>query len=130
MDRSTQNNAVEDWWHNHRESWSAAFICHDVDRHSLAESGNSIMARKGIVKSLRISTSESIAGSSDENRIRNENAVAYFFLFLRVSSFFLFVPVKGERTKTLDLSLGKLISILLSKKLRKKETAWKTHELW
>ena len=41
---------MKTWWHYRRESWSAAFICHDVNRHSLAEFGNSIMTRKGIVK--------------------------------------------------------------------------------
>ena len=52
--RSKRLKPYVEWWHNRRDSWSAAFICHDVDRHSLAESGNGGMARKGIAKNLSL----------------------------------------------------------------------------
>ena len=52
--RQRRLRSFVDWWDSRRDHWATAFKPNDVDKHSLAESNNSKIARKTIMKNSSI----------------------------------------------------------------------------
>lgn len=65
---------------------------------------------------------EDVAGIMKSLRIEIEMRRQLLTFFCRVQSLLSFLPVKSVRTLTLDTSIRKLTSFLLSKKLRPRES--------